>query len=112
MKASPLVLAAGLALAPLLALAQALPEQDRDAAAGIVPGVTRDQFIQNAQQRAAQHAAQEFDHIDFKHAGMLDQEEIAAWDARHHGHRGGPPGGPGEGPPPGPPGPPGEPPPQ
>ena len=50
------------------------------AAAG---GVTRDQFIQRAKDRAGQRAAARFDQMDANHDGVLDRDEIRTWRNEH-----------------------------
>ena len=42
-------------------------------------GITRDQFIQRAKDRAAQRAAARFDQIDANHDGILGRDEVRAW---------------------------------
>src|SRR5260370_42554240 len=46
-------------------------------------GITRDQFIERAKDRAAQHAGARFDQMDTDHDGVLDRAEIRAWRTQH-----------------------------
>jgi|SRR6516162_1974820 hypothetical protein len=45
--------------------------------------VTREQYIQRAQERAAQRAAARFDQMDTNHDGVLDRAERRAWRSEH-----------------------------
>ncbi len=45
--------------------------------------VTRDQFIQRAEQGAGQRAGTLFDQMDTDHDGVLTREERRAWRAQH-----------------------------
>jgi len=49
-------------------------------------GITRDQFIERAKDRAAQRAAARFDQMDADHDGVLDRAEIRAWRTKHARH--------------------------
>src|SRR5260370_4027 len=46
-------------------------------------GITRDQFIERAKDRAAQHAGARFDQMDTDHDGVLDRAEIRTWRTQH-----------------------------
>jgi hypothetical protein len=46
-------------------------------------GITRDQFIQRAKDRAGQRAAARFDQMDANHDGVLARDEIHAWRSQH-----------------------------
>jgi hypothetical protein len=46
-------------------------------------GITRDQFIERAKDRASQHAGARFDQMDTDHDGVLDRAEIRAWRTQH-----------------------------
>jgi hypothetical protein len=86
----------GLFLSPVTALAQSLPPQTA-AVEGVAPapalaapsapsGITRDQFIQHAKDRAGQRAAARFDQMDTDHDGILDRAEIRTWRGQHPRH--------------------------
>jgi hypothetical protein len=49
-------------------------------------GITRDQFIERAKDRAAQRAGTRFDQMDTDHDGVLDRAEIRAWRSQHPRH--------------------------
>jgi hypothetical protein len=51
-------------------------------------GITRDQFIQRAKDRAAERAGARFDQMDADHDGVLDRTEIRAWRTQHPRHAG------------------------
>jgi hypothetical protein len=51
-------------------------------------GITRDQFIQRAKDRAAERAGARFDQMDTDHDGVLDRAEIRAWRTQHPRHAG------------------------
>jgi len=53
------------------------------APAAAIGGVTRDQFIQRAKDRAGQRAAARFDQMDVNHDGILDRDEIRTWRSEH-----------------------------
>src|SRR5438105_3450748 len=46
-------------------------------------GITRDQFIQRARDRAAERAGTRFDQMDADHDGVLDRAETRAWRTQH-----------------------------
>jgi hypothetical protein len=46
-------------------------------------GITREQYLQRAQERAAQRAGARFDQMDTDHDGVLDRAEIRAWRSQH-----------------------------
>jgi hypothetical protein len=51
------------------------------------PGsITRDQYIQDAQQRAARAAATRFDEMDTNHDGIVTPDEMKAYRAAHSRH--------------------------
>lgn len=56
------------------------PATAAPAAAG---GITRDQFIERAKDRAGQRAAARFDQMDANHDGVLDRNEIRTWRSEH-----------------------------
>src|SRR5690242_2128603 len=45
--------------------------------------ITREQYLQRAQERAAQRAGARFDEMDTDHDGVLDRAEIRAWRSQH-----------------------------
>jgi len=79
-----------LSLLPATALAQA-PQQaaaqpsSTSASPALSPsgGLTREQYIQRAEQRAARRAAAQFDRIDTDHDGVLEPTEMRAWRSQH-----------------------------
>jgi hypothetical protein len=84
----------GLSLLPAAALAQTGPQTaavESTAPAAATPSagaplsgsITREQYLQRAQQRAAQRAAAHFDEMDANHDGVLDRGEIRAWRSQH-----------------------------
>ena len=81
----------GLFLLPAAVLAQTVPPQtaavDSATTAPAAPstpsGVTRDQFIERAKERAGQRAAARFDQMDADHDGVLDRAEIRVWRSQH-----------------------------
>jgi hypothetical protein len=74
-----------LSLLPLPALAQTSPQPaapDNSSAAAEPQrsgGITKEQFIQRAQDRAARRAAAQFDRMDTDHDGVLEPTEVRAW---------------------------------
>src|SRR5690349_1503427 len=58
------------------------PAPTASAPAGI-GGITRDQFIQRAKDRAAERAGTRFDQMDADHDGILDRAEMRAWRTQH-----------------------------
>jgi hypothetical protein len=77
-----------LSLFPLAALAQTSPQPAApDSSAAAEPqhsgGITKEQFIQRAQDRAARRAAAQFDRIDTDHDGVLEPTELRAWRSQH-----------------------------
>jgi hypothetical protein len=81
----------GLFLFPVLTLAQTAPPQiaavestaPAQATPSAVGGITRDQFIERAKDRAGQRAAARFDQMDTDHDGVLDRAEMRAWRSQH-----------------------------
>lgn len=87
----------GLFLFPAAAMAQTMPPQTAavdsatlapaaapaPAATSPAGGITRDQFIQRAKDRAGQRAAARFDQMDANHDGILDRDEVRAWRTEH-----------------------------
>jgi hypothetical protein len=80
-----------LSLLPATALAQTNNPQsaNADPAAAAAPepsrlgGITKEQFIQRAQDRAARRAAAQFDRMDTNHDGVLEPAEMRAWRSQH-----------------------------
>jgi hypothetical protein len=76
---------------PLAAFAQASPPPPPPASSTApaqpsAGGITRDQFIEGAKERAGQRAAARFDQIDANHDGVIDQAERRAWRQQHARH--------------------------
>ena len=85
----------GLCLLPAAAFAQnhsqtAAIDSAAPAVAAPAPssdtGITRAQYLQRAQERAAQRAGARFDQMDANHDGVLDRAEIRAWRSQHRRH--------------------------
>jgi hypothetical protein len=82
-----------LLLLPVTALAQTSPQIAAIESASPVAtpaakpadagGVTREQYLQRAQERAGQRAGAHFDQMDTNHDGVLDPAEIRAWRSQH-----------------------------
>ena len=90
-----LVALVALSLLPATTFAQTAPQTA--AVEGSAPaspastgngGITRDQFIQRAKDRAAERAGARFDQMDADHDGVLDRAEIRAWRTQHPRHAG------------------------
>jgi hypothetical protein len=86
MRSTALVALFALSLLPVTAFAQAPQQaaaQPSSTAASPAPspsgGLTREQYIQRAEQRAARRAAAQFDRMDADHDGVLDRAEMRAW---------------------------------
>src|SRR5205807_2604316 len=79
MRSAVIVALVALSLAPAATLAQTAPQiaaAESTAAAPPAPtggGITRDQFIERAKDRAGQRAATRFDQMDADHDGDLDR---------------------------------------
>ena len=67
------------------AVESAAPAPSAPAGSG---GITRDQFIERAKDRAAQRAGVRFDQMDTDHDGVLDRAEIRTWRTQHPRHAG------------------------
>jgi hypothetical protein len=84
-----------LSLLPAIALAQTGPQpagqqaaaQPSPSAATPAPspagGLTREQYIHRAEERAARRAAAQFDRMDTNHSGVVDPAERRAWRGQH-----------------------------
>jgi hypothetical protein len=88
-----------LSLLPATALAQANQQaaaQPSSPSASPAPSrggaLTREQFIQRAEDRAAKRAAAQFDRMDVDHNGVLDPAERQAWRNQHPRSAGSRPG--------------------
>ena len=84
-----------LSLLPATSFAQTGPQTAAVESAAPAPsaptgngGISRDQFIQRAKDRAAQRAGARFDQMDTDHDGVLDRAEIRAWRTQHPRHAG------------------------
>ena len=86
-----MILLLGLPLLPTTAQAQANPQTaaiesappaSTPAVAG-AGGVSRGQFLQRAEERAARRAGTRFDQMDANHDGFLDRAELDAWRSQH-----------------------------
>jgi hypothetical protein len=82
-------------LLPATTFAQTAPQTAAIESAAPAPsaptgngGITRDQFIQRAKDRAAERAGARFDQMDTDHDGVLDRAEIRAWRTQHPRHAG------------------------
>ena len=79
-----------LSLLPATALAQGPQQaaaQPSSTSVSPVPSsagnLTREQYIQRAEQRAAQRAATQFERMDADHDGVLEPAERRAWRSQH-----------------------------
>ena len=95
MRSAILVAFVALSLLPATSFAQTAPQTAAVESAAPAPaaptangGITRDQFIERAKDRAAQRAAARFDQMDADHDGVLDRAEIRAWRTQHPRHAG------------------------
>jgi hypothetical protein len=90
MRPASLTLAAALAAVLIsgFAAAQTSPPATSPPAArgsaAVAPGMTRDDYIRRAAERAGKH----FDRMDTNHNGILEQSEMDAWKAAHPGRKG------------------------
>ena len=87
MKPFPIALLFGLSLLPAAAFAQGAQQtaavEAAAPAAAPAGGITRQQYVDRAQERAGQRAAARFDQMDANHDGVLDRGEIRAWRSQH-----------------------------
>jgi hypothetical protein len=90
MRSSVIAALVGLSLLPITAFAQTAPQtaavESPTSAAPASPataGITREQYIQRAQERATQRAGVRFDQMDTNHDGVIDRAEIRTWRNQH-----------------------------
>ena len=95
MRSAIFVALVSLSLLPATSFAQAAPQTAAIESAVAAPaapmgsgGITRDQFIQRAKDRAAERAGARFDQMDADHDGVLDRAEMRAWRTQHARHAG------------------------
>ena len=93
MRYTVIVALLGLSLLPGAVLAQTNPQTaavESSASANPPPsstgGITREQYLQHAQERAGQRAGARFDQMDTNHDGVLDRAEMRAWRSQHPRH--------------------------
>ena len=79
-----------LSVLPVIALAQtsqqAAAPPSPPAAGPVAPSsvsLTKEQYIERAEQRAARRAAAQFDRMDTNHDGVLEAAERSAWRSQH-----------------------------
>jgi hypothetical protein len=90
-----------LSLLPATTLAQTAPQTAAVESSASAPaaspassgtgGITRDQYLQRAQERAALRAGARFDQMDTNHNGVVDRAELRAWRTQHPRHAAAPP---------------------
>ena len=89
MRSTIFVTLVALSLLPATTFAQTAPQTAAIESVAPTPsaptggGITRDQFVQRAKDRAAQRAGARFDQMDADHDGVLDRAEIRAWRTQH-----------------------------
>ena len=90
MRSTVIVALVGLSLLPAATLAQTAPQTAAIESSTSAPrspsatgGITRDQYLQRAQERAGQRAGARFDQMDANHDGIVDRAEIRAWRSQH-----------------------------
>src|SRR5436190_12094520 len=95
MRSAIFVTLVALSLLPAATFAQTAPQTAAIESATPAPsaptsngGITRDQFIHRAKDRAAERAGARFDQMDVDHDGVLDRAEIRAWRSQHPRHAG------------------------
>ena len=94
MRITVLVAFLGVSLLPGMVFAQTRPQtaaiEEAPASASPAPPapgtITREQYIERAQERASQRAAARFDQMDTDHDGVLDRAERRTW-RNEHAHR-------------------------
>jgi hypothetical protein len=90
MRSAIFVALVAVSLLPATSFAQTAPQTAAIESAVAAPaapmgsgGITRDQFIERAKDRAAQRAGARFDQMDADHDGVLDRAELRAWRTQH-----------------------------
>jgi hypothetical protein len=90
MRSTIFVAVVALSLLPATTFAQTGPQTAAIESAAPAPsaptgsgGITRDQFVQRAKDRAAERAGARFDQMDTDHDGSLDRAELRAWRTQH-----------------------------
>jgi hypothetical protein len=90
MRSTAVIAFFALSLLPATAFAQASQQAEAPpsaTAASPAPsrsgGLTREQYIQRAEERAARRAGAQFDRMDADHDGVLEPAEIRAWRSQH-----------------------------
>ena len=93
MRITVLIAFLGVSLLPGMVFAQTRPQTaaiEGPAPASPAPPapgtITREQYIERAQERASQRAAARFDQMDTDHDGVLDRAERRAWRNEHVHH--------------------------
>ncbi len=91
MRLTLIIVSLGLSLLSAAAYAQANPQTAaiESATPAATPGpagadgVTREHYLQRAQERTARRAGARFDQMDTNHDGVLDRAEVRAWRSQH-----------------------------
>ena len=90
MRSTAVIALFALSLLPATAFAQASQQAAAPPSATMASpapsragGLTREQYIQRAEERAARRAGAQFDRMDADHDGVLDPAEIRAWRSQH-----------------------------
>jgi hypothetical protein len=93
MRSTLIAVLLGFSLLPAAAFAQTSPQTAaiENAAPAVSPapapagvtGITRQQYLQRAQERATQRAGARFDQVDANHDGVIDRAEMRAWRSQH-----------------------------
>jgi hypothetical protein len=90
MRSTVIVALFGLSLLPATALGEANPQTAAiesstwaSPTGSAARGITREQYMKRAQERAAQRAGARFDQMDANHDGVVDRAEMRAWRSQH-----------------------------
>jgi hypothetical protein len=89
MRSKAVIALFALSLLPATAFAQASHQAAQLSATAASPApsrsgsLTREQYIQRAEERAARRAGAQFDRMDADHDGVLDPAERRAWRSQH-----------------------------